>query len=1107
MDVLKRLLIAATCLLITFVGFAQSRQITGNVISQNDNTPLQGVTVTNRNTNQQTQTDAKGAFSINAEKGHLLVLSYVGFGSQNVTVGDDNSVSVKLTPSGATLQDVVVVGYGTQKRANLTGAVSTINVNEQLGSRPITDVARGLQGSVPGLSITTPSGDIGTNPAITLRGAAGSINGPGAQPLILVDNVEMPDLRMINPNDIESISVLKDAASASIYGTRGAWGVILITTKSGKKGAERSQISYNNNFSYSKPTTMPEVASAAEGAEMALAAFRRSNSGLTSFTTIGMTVDETAIQKMRDWQAQYGGKDLGPEMVLGRDFEIRNGQVFYYRAWDPYEMYLRNWAPQQNHNLTLSGSNAKTGYTLGFGFLDQKGVLKVNPDKFQRFNANLGVNSSITNWLDARAKIYLSRATRTRPFYYSSDVYDPWYYLSRWPSYFPYGTYQGKPLRNSITEVEAATMTPIQDNFARIQVGGTIKITKGLTFDADYTYANNNGREHQTGGVVSGVDFWGGLVNGELPYRAFTTAQYDRAVLASNWNERNTVKAFATYNKDLGDHDFKLIGGTDVELYQYGSQRTERRGLLNPDMGQPNLAIGDQLVGSSAGHWSTMGYFSRINYAFKNKFLLELNGRYDGSSSFPVKDQWGFFPSASVGYVLTQEKFMDFANPVLSFFKLRGSYGSIGNQAVGSNRFISVMPTTSSQWLVGSTNMLTIGSGTNIVGYPGLVSPTLTWETVTTLDIGADARFFNNKFGASFDWYKRTTTDMITSALTVPSTLGIGAPVINFGELETKGWELTLDWNQKFDNGLNLNVTGVLSDFQERISKFGSNATKLLSTSSVSSSNNYQHYEGRVLGEIWGYETDRFFTADDFEKDATGNFILVGGKYVLKPGIATQTQWENASFFYGPGDIKYKDLNGDGKINMGDNTVGNPGDQRVIGNSTPRYQYGFRVGADWKGFDVNLFIQGVGSRQQWANGPVVIPGYRAGEAWYAHQLDYWTPQNQDAFYPRPTNAAGGADANFSKNFLPQTKYLLNMAYTRLKNVNIGYTIPASISKRAKLQTVRVYLSGENLLTIDRLDVPIDPEVNYTTDGLGDPNTFGRVYPYRKTFAFGLQVTL
>ena len=1067
-----------------FYSHAQDRTITGTVTGD-DGTPLAGVTVSVVGSNTATQTDVSGKFTIQARNGQTLRLSYVGYAMKDVVVGASDNLSIRMGQSGATLEDVVVVGYGTQRRGNVTGAVSTVNVNQTLDSRPITDVGRALQGAVPGLTITTPSGDIGTNPSIRLRGMSGSLNGPGAQPLILVDNVEFPDLRMIDPEDIESISVLKDAASASIYGTRAAWGVVLITTKSGKKGVDRSRISYSNNFSWSQPTVTPKVAPGPEGAEMAFRAYQRNNPNTSQFAAVGLWVDAIAIQKMREWQAQYGGQDLGDEMVMGRDFELRDNKLFFYRTWDPREMYMRDWAPQQSHNLTFTGSTAKTGFTLGLGYLDQKGVLKVNPDMFRRFNINLGVTSSVTSWLDARAKIILAKANRTRPYYYSSETYDPWYYLSRWQAYYPYGTYQGQPFRSALTEVQQAKMTPEETTNGRVQVGGTFKIARGLTLDADYTYANNNYHERQTGGSVTAWDFWSG--GGQLSLSKYTSPTFDRAIYISDWSERNVFKSFATYNKDLGDHDFKLIAGTDVEWYEYWGQRSERRGLLNPDMGEPNLATGDQFVGSNHGHWATQGYFGRINYSFKNKYLLEVNGRYDGSSAFPLRDQWGFFPSASAGYVISEEPFMSFADPVLTSWKIRASWGSIGNQAVGGNRFLRTMNTSSSGWLIGANNMLTVGT-------PGLVSPSLTWETVTTLDFGTDMRFLNNTLGLSFDWYRRTTSDMITAGVTVPSTLGIGAPVRNYGELQTTGWELTLDWNHNFDNGLKFNVTGVLSDFQEKITKFA-NTTKLISS----------NYEGRILGEIWGYETERYFTTGDFVTDANGNLVLQNGRYIMKPGVATQTRWETGTFFYGPGDIKYRDLNGDGKIDIGTNTVEDAGDQRIIGNSTPRYQYGLTVGAAFKGFDVNVFIQGVGKRDFWANGPVFIPGFRIGEAWYEHQLDYWTPENQDAFYPRPTDQA---QSNATRNFLPQTKYLLNMSYTRVKNLNIGYIIPSGISKRAKLNTARVYVSGENLFTFDHLKgIPIDPEVNYTPAGLNDTSTFGRVYPYRKILSFGLQLTL
>lgn len=1066
--------------------YGQEKTITGSVSAGDESGSLAGVTVTVSETKNSTITNSSGNFTISADKGQTLIFSYVGYENKVVKVGTANSISMVLDRSKSnTLQDVVIVGYGTQKRENLTGAVSTVDVEKVLGSRPIADVARGLQGAVPGLTVTTPTGEIGTNPTIRLRGVTGSLNAPGgAQPLILVDNVELPDLNLINPQDIESISVLKDAASTSIYGSRAAWGVVLITTKKGKIGTERNSISYSNNFSFSKPTYTPKIADAAAGAEMAFKALQRTNPNTTQFGVVGMYFDSLGIEKIKEWESKYGGQDFGPEMVMGRDFEIRDNKLFFYRPWNVADLFLRNSTPMQTHNLTFSGSTAKTAYNLNLGYLNQGGVLKVNPDKFQRFNVNLGVTSNVTKWLTVRSKIILSKGTKTRPFYYSSETYDPWYYLYRWQKIYPYGTYEGHPFRSAVTEVQQAKLNTYENNLARISVGGTFKLMKGLTIDADYTYTSNNDHDHQTGGSVSAINFWAG--GGNLDYGSYTSTSYDRAIYESFWNNRNTAKAFATYNTKFGqNHDFKAIVGTDVEVYEYWSQYSQRRGLLDPNFGEPNLATGDQFADNSRGHWATLGYFGRLNYSFMNKFLLEVNGRFDGSSKFPQDSHWGFFPSMSAGYLLTNESFLDFAQPVLSFLKIRGSWGSVGNENIGSYRFLSTMPATTSGWYINGINQPTVAT-------PGLVSPSLTWETVTTLDFGVDSRFLDNALGVSFDWYKRTTSDMLTSGVTVPNTLGTGAPVINYGAMETTGWELSADYTHTFSNGLNLGLAANLSDFTEKITKFA-NETKGI----------YTNYAGKTLGDIWGYKTDRFFSKDDFQQDANGDLMLVGGKPVMNKGVANQGKWESGWFYYGPGDVKYKDLNGNDTVDFGSNTLDDHGDLTVIGNTTPRYQYGIRVNAGFKGFDLSFFIQGVGKRNFNPNTPIVVAGYRPGEAWYQHQLDYWTPENTGAFYPRPTDQS---QSNNTRNFLPQTKYLLNMAYTRLKNLTFGYSLPENLMKQIHLQKARIYVSGENLFELTKLKVPVDPETDYTVSGLNDPNTFGRVYPYSRNYSFGLQVT-
>lgn len=1061
---------------------AQEKTVTGKV-TDNDNLSLPGVSVKIKGTTTGVSTDMNGNYSIRVSQGAVLQFNFIGSVSQERTVGAQNVINIMLVPDTRSLDEVVVVGYGTQKKATLTGAISTVDVEKVLSSRPTTDVVRALQGAVPGLTITSPSGALGSNPSIRLRGISGSLNGGGAQPLILLDNVEINDLQSVNPDDIEAISVLKDAASASIYGTRAAWGVILITTKSGKKNAP-TRIKYANNISMATPTETPQMASAADGAEMALLAYRRTNPTLPRYGVVGMYVDDIAVQKMREWKQTYGGQNLGPEMVLGRDFEIRDGFFFPYREWNPGEEFMNKWSPQQKHDLSFSGGSDKISYNLGAGYLGQTGVLKVNPDEFSRYNLTLNLTSDITDWFSARGRMMLSNTLTTQPYSYGGDTYDPLYYLYRWPAQFPYGTYNGLPFRNAVSEVAQSNMNKDKNNFNRVSVGGTFKIIKGLTVDADYTHEGVNGRLNQTGGSASAIDFWS--TGAALTYRPYTSATYDRVIYGSDFGLSNNGRVVATFSKTIRDHAFKVMAGGEAETYEYGSQRSERRGLMDPSKGELGLTSGDQFTSGSHGHWATNGVFGRLNYTFKDKYLFEATGRYDGSSRFPANDRYAFFPSVSAGYIISEEKFMNFAKPVLSNLKFRASYGTVGHQNVG-NAFLALMSTSNSQWIVGGKNMIGVST-------PSVVPPSLTWETVTDLNFGVDARFFENKMGVSFDWYNRTTSDMISAGVTLPNSFGASAPQRNYGELQIKGWELALDYAHTFGNGLRLNATGSLSDFNEMLTKFA-NTTKTVGS----------NYTGRNLRDIWGYETDRFFTKDDFQQDAAGNLILVSGRYVLKPGVPDQKQFETSSFFFGPGDIKYKDLNGDGVITRGANTVDDPGDQRIIGNSTPRYQYGLRLGSNWKGFDFDIFFQGVGKRDLWVHSPATIPGVGIGEGWYQSQLDYWTPTNTNAFYPRPSNV--GQTAN-TTNFLRQTKYLLDMSYLRAKNLTFGYTLPARIGEKVKINKARLYFSGENLFEKDNLGaISIDPEVDYTEFGDNDPRTFGRVYPYRRTLSFGLQVTL
>ena len=480
---------------------------------------------------------------------------------------------------------------------NLTGAVANIDVEEAVASRPITDIAKALQGVSPGVNVTTNLGGVGVESTIKLRGSTGSLSASGGtSPLILVDNVEVPSLSMVNPDDIESISVLKDAASSSIYGTRAAWGVILITTKTGKKN-EKPRITYSNNFAWSTPTTMPQVAKTYESAQAILLAAQRSNPATTNVSSVGYNVSAEAIEKMKEWDALYGGmsqEELG-EMQLGRDFEQIGGKWYWYRGFDPIDMFLRDWTPQQKHNLSISGGSDKTTYNIGMGYLDQNGVIKVNPDDYKRYTFNANVNTQIRDWWSVRANVMFSRSQKKEPYKYTSGYTDLWYYLLRWPAFYPYGTYEGKPFRSAITEVQYANHEYTTRNFTRVNLGSTVSPIEGLDVNFDYTFALYNTYLKREGGEVYGYDFFN--TNNPLQYTSLYSATHNRAVEDSEYTMVNTFKAYATYAKTFNEnHNLKVMVGMDAETREKLGHYSERLELVNLDKPEINLALGDQFV-------------------------------------------------------------------------------------------------------------------------------------------------------------------------------------------------------------------------------------------------------------------------------------------------------------------------------------------------------------------------------------------------------------------------------------------------------------------------------------------------------------------------------
>ncbi|WP_313515303.1 SusC/RagA family TonB-linked outer membrane protein [Sphingobacterium sp.] len=1098
--------------------------------------PLAGVTVSVVGSSVKASTDESGKFSISAAVGSTLRFSYVGYESKEVTVAG-NTMNVTLQSSSDLLDEVVVVGYGTQKKGNLTGAVSTISVKDNLEGRPIADVGRGIQGVTPGLTVTVPSGEVGSDPRIKIRGAVASLQASG-DPLILLDNVEIPSIQYVNPDDIESITVLKDAASSSIYGAKAAFGVILITTKTGSKG-EKIDISYSNNFSFQNPFKQYEMGriNALKYTKDAMERIGSNISGAFYYVT------PEGYEMAKEWDDKYG-TTLGPNdpTVFGRDWIVdptNTSRKIGLRTYDPYDYMVREWAPTITNNASINGSVGRTKYTATFGHISQSGMLKAgDSDKFKRANAAVRVSTDVSDYLTLRAGAMFSQRQKLYPYATNSTTADPWYYMYRWSSVYPMGLDEnGSKIRSPWSEYEDANEASMKRNYINLNAGATVNMTKNWRLDVDYNFTNEDYDWFRPGTRFTAANSWiapvqrldangnqvyvdntgavvpagspGAIAAYDLNTHEYTApgANPDHVYARAAYEYKHTFNAFSTYNLNLDNgHEFKFMLGSNL-VSDYGKYNwTQKTNLLDLSNPQFDLASGT-VTGSGGTFWtSQVGFFGRVNYAFKNKYLLEANARYDGSSKFVDDLIWRWFTSASAGWVASEENFMQWAKPALSHLKFRGSYGIIGNQAVPASLYTPNMFPYETLWIGGQNK------------YYGVPTPTfslrdISWEDLETIDFGVDARFLNNKLGLVFDYYVRNTNNMFVGLQGTTWTTGGAAPLGNFGTLKTKGYEVAVDYNHRFNNGLGINVR---ANFDDAISRFY-NVTSQRTTGS--------YYDGSAYGDIWGYETDRLYQMDDFVLGADGKPQLItltedmtkyfangdGKAYQLKdPNGVYQPRLENTNTFnFGPGDVKFKDLNGDGEIDNGDGTVDNPGDRRIIGNTTPRYNYGLRLGADYKGFDFSIFFQGTGQRAMWGNGALAIAGFNTADGAMPAAIvnDYWTPDNTGAFYPAAFNNAGSNDAN---NMQIQSKYLLDLSYTRIKNITFGYVLPKSFIAPAKLSNVRVYVALENFFTWDKLNgLPIDPEVvsgfsmfnesNYNTGrtGVGTP-TF-------KSASFGVQL--
>jgi len=1080
------------CLFLILLGFStsvfsQTRTVAAEGIVQDEKgVPLQGVSVTVQNRDSTISvsaiSDNIGRFvfeKLKKGENYHFIFSYVGYKKQILAGYSYNGVHpislfVNLVLENRALDEVVVVGYGVQKKVNLTGAVSQVD-GKIFMDKPVANVAQSLQGAVPNLNITFDDGHPGSGGKFNIRGMA-SITNTGGSPLILVDGVP-GDINMINPQDVESISVLKDASSAAIYGARGAFGVILVTTKQGKSG--KIQITYNTNYGIQKQTTRTDfVTDGFTMDSLVDVSFARHNgSSYTKYTD-----DDYAELKKRQTD-----KSL-PSVVI----QNRNGkdQFVYYGNTDWYHWLFQKTQPSMSHNLSVTGGSDKINFLVSGRFFNQQGMYQpyLNTDIFHSYNFRAKINAKVTNWLSLYSNTQFAANDYTWPGWgYNTNYFN--FAVHALASYVPTnpdGTYTYTTNLNSYS-IGNGIFADLQHGKTKggnrnydfsNTIGFNINVLKDLIITGNYTFELSPYSNYQRRTLI--------------PYSIFpgtvSYLGYDQLNQNVHLDQHHTVNLYGTYEKSFEKHHLKLMTGYNQELQTYTYNGGMRQNLLSEDLNQLDLGTGQQQNGGNASQWALLGFFGRLNYDFDSKYLIEFNGRYDGTSRFPPESRFGFFPSVSAGWRVSKESFFSPLTNVVSELKLRGSYGSLGNQSIGSGSsnlypYIPVMNTSLVNWINNGTQ-------TQTLRVPSPISPNFTWEKAATLDGGIDMNFFKNRLQISYDVYQRKTTGMLINGATLPAVFGAGSPKQNAGNLQTNGFDLSVQWNDVLRVGnknFNYNFGVVLSDYTSKITKFD-NPSNLLSN----------YYVGEQLGEIWGYTVDGYFKTDEEAQSYSVNQTFVNKQILGSPG-----EWKKLH----AGDMKFVDLNKDNVINNGQNTLADHGDLKRIGNSLPRYSYGITGGFNWNNIDFSFFFQGIG-KQNW------FPGSDAGMFWGPYSRPYfsfipkdmpgqmWTPENPNAYFPllRGYEAYSGGGELHSTN----DKYLQNLAYIRLKNLTIGYMLPQELTTKLKLQKLRVYFSGQNLLTFTKLKTKyIDPE--QIASGSAD-DTNGNDYPFFKNYSFGLDVT-
>ncbi|MFT3933951.1 MAG: SusC/RagA family TonB-linked outer membrane protein [Chitinophagaceae bacterium] len=1064
---------------------AHAQEKTGNVngiVRKENGDPIDGVTVFAKNseTGQSTgtQTDATGAFHFNnlpVKGNYSFAFSAINYQTQTLSgytlkPGTTISIITKLQSQTSALNEVVVVGYGTQKKANLTGAVAQVS-GDVLEKGSISNISQGLQGMIPNLNLVMGDGKPMQSPAYNIRG--GTSIGQGGNALVLIDGVQ-GDPSLINPNDVASITVLKDASSSAIYGARAAFGVVLITTKTPAK--DKITVTYSSNYSIKMPTTVPDPSS--NGYQYALmfdSAWSSWNNG-----QIPQNINKTQVYS-RAYLTEYAKRNADP--TLPKTEIGSNGNYVYYGNTNWYDLLYKKHNGAMDQNLSVSGNSGKASYYIAGRYYGQSGLFRYNSDDYKMYNLTAKGSVDVLPWLN----VYNTTQYSNRGYHNPLNVGEGggiWRNMAdeghtSAPLFNPDGTLTFSAAYTVGDLVYGKNGIDMVNQYFRNTTGFTAKFLKNkLRIKGDFTFQTSDSSTKQ--------------IRVQVPYSvtpgviAYVGTSYNDLQMVSNKTQYLASNIYGEFETNIAsNHYFKALLGYNYEQSVYKGFNTTRNGLVYPNAIDLNLALGQNITtGGGYEKWAILGGFTRLNYSYKDRYLVEFDARYDGSSKFPYNQHYGFFPSVSAGWRLSKEAFWKVDPKAISDIKIRGSYGSLGNGNVASYSFLE-------NFTINQSGRVINGVRPQQTTNPNVIPDGLTWETATTSDLGLDISALSNRLSFTGDVYKRNTTNMFTVGKTLPAVFGATVPKGNYADMRTVGWEASINWHDHFKAGskqFNYSVGFWMSDYSSTITRYN-NTTKLLT----------DFYAGQKLGEIWGYTNDGYWTDADVSKAAA-----------FQPTLKSTN---NGTWL--PGDIKFKDINGKGVINNGANTANDPGAMSIIGNSTPRYSYGFSLSADYGGFFFGAFLQGVGHQDWW-------PGTESDVFWgqynrpYNYLMNYqlgkiWSPSNPNAYFPRYRGYV--AQNGQGELATAQTKYLQNVAYIRLKNIQIGYSIPPQMLRKIKLNAIRVYITGENLWTYSplyKLTKDLDVENIGKSDviltGLTSNNGNGNNYPILKSITAGVSVT-